>query len=147
MSLSKDIYKAYTDSMGGENKLDNSAKKSLEELSEKLSTAFINFLTNQEFRIVEQEVPINIDTIRTTSDILANFTEDAKFGGTQADNFEKVVKIPKLNLKSTSGQGGSLDARGTLKYKQSNYKSANVPNAQSKKSTVKLFKGEIIDGK
>ena len=147
MSLSKDIYKAYSDSMGCENNLDDIAKNSLKELSENLSSAFVKFLVNQEFRIVQQELPIKIDSIRTTNDIQANISEEAQIGGTSFDRLEGMVRIPKLNLKSTSGQGGSLEAKGTIKHKQSNYKSANVPNAESRKTTVKLFKGEVIGEK
>ena len=143
MSLEKEIFKAYADSMGGESKMDDLSKKSLKELSSNLSQAFINFIVKQEFRIVQHEIPISMDSIKTTSELFADLTEEATIGGEPMDKTSKVVKIPPLNLKSSYGQGGSLDAKGSLKHKQSNYKSSNLPDTQSKKSIVKLFKGEV----
>ena len=69
MSLEKDIFKAYAYSMGGEKKLDDLSKKSLKKLSVGLGEALINFLVKQNFRIVEHEIPVSIDTIKTTSDL------------------------------------------------------------------------------
>ena len=143
MSLDKEIYDAYVASMGGESQMDELAKKSMKDLSVKLSNAFINFLTKQEFRIVEQELPIKIDSIKTTNSIIGSLTEEATVEGVPVDKLENVVVIPNLDLKSSSGQGGSLEAKGSVKHKQSNYKSANVPSPEAKKSVVKLFKGEI----
>tara|TARA_B100000214_G_scaffold207866_1_gene150718 strand:+ start:205 stop:642 length:438 start_codon:yes stop_codon:yes gene_type:complete len=143
MSLEKDIYKAYTDSMGGESKLDDLSKKSLKTLSSNLSKAFINFLTKQEFRIVQHEIDVSIDTIKTTSELFGDLTEDVTIEEQPLDNYNKVVKIPALDLKSSYGQGGSLKAEGSLNHKQSNYKSSTLPDPQSKKSVVKLFKGEV----
>ena len=103
MSLEKDIYKAYTDSMGGESKLDDLSKKSLKTLSSNLSKAFINFLTKQEFRIVQHEIDVSIDTIKTTSELFGDLTEDVTIEEQPLDNYNKVVKIPALDLKSSYG--------------------------------------------
>ena len=143
MSLEKDIFKAYANSMGGEGKLDDLSKNSLKKLSKDLSKAFVDFLVKQEFRIVQHELPVSIDNIKTTSEIQADLTEEATVDGVPVDKLKGVVVIPKLDLSNSSGQGGSLQANGSLKHKQSNYKSANVPDPNSKKSVVKLFKGEI----
>ena len=150
MSLEKDIFKAYADSMGGENKLDDLSKKSLKELSVGLSEAFINFLVKQNFRIVEHEIPVSIDTIKTTTELYADITEEATYVNADGQSvplnkLNKSVKIPKLDLSSENGQGGSLQALGSLKHKQSNYKSSKLPTANSKKSVVKLFEGEVVD--
>ena len=69
MSLAKQIFKAYAESMGGESKLDDLSKKSLSDLSDNLSKVFIDFLTKQEFRIVQQELPIKVESLKTTNDI------------------------------------------------------------------------------
>ena len=152
MSLDKEIYNAYVKSMGGADKLDDAGKKSLKDLSLNLSTAFIDWVSSQTFRIVEMNAPIKIESIKTSNELEANLSENVKYYKmnmtgeeelSSLNNLNKAVKIPKLDLKSAFGQGGTLDVVGNVKFKQTNYKTASRPNSESSKTVVKLFKGEI----
>jgi hypothetical protein len=153
VSLEKEIFNAYVESMGGADKMDDLAKKSLQTLSSKLSNAFIDWITNQTFRVVEMEAPIKIESIRTSNEIEADISEDVTYTKTNLEtgqdetltlsNTSKAIKIPKLDLKSAFGQGGTLDVIGNVKFKQTNYKTSSRPNTETSKNVVKLFKGEV----
>ena len=153
MSLDKEIYNAYVKSMGGADKLDDTGKKSLKDLSENLSKAFIDWITNQDFRIVEMEAPVKIESIKTSNEIEANISDNVKYFKHDVDsgedqmksltNLNNGVKIPKLNLKTAFGQGGALEVVGNVKFKQTNYKTSSRPNSTTSKNVVKLFKGEV----
>ena len=147
MGLKKDIYNAFVKSMG-DVELTSEQKNGLKKQSELMGEAFIKFLTNQEFRIVNMESDLKVKSISTTKDIDANIKEEVTY--VNKDGVDSILKgsiggvrLPKLNLKSGFGQGGSLSVDGSAIIKQPNWKVDNTSKGNSNKTVVKLFKGEV----
>ena len=147
MGLKKDIYNAFAESMGDVT-LTSEQKNGLKKQSELMGDAFIKFLTNQEFRIVDMQSDIKVKSITTTKDIDASIKENVTY--VNKDGVDSILKgttsgvrLPKLNLKSGFGQGGSLSVDGSAVIKQSNWKVDNTSKGNSNKTVVKLFNGEV----
>ena len=102
MGLKKDIYSAFADSMGEE--LTSEQRKAIKNQSDALGDAIINFLLEQEFRIVEMVSDINIKSITTTQDLVGDITTNVKYvnpsgAPTSLTGITGGVKLPALKLK------------------------------------------------
>ena len=147
MGFKADIYDAFVKAMGDVT-LSDEQKKGLQQQSDLLGEAFINFLTEQEFRIVNMESELKIKSITTTKEIDGSIKDSVTYinkdgEDTNLRGMSGGVKIPKLNLKSSFGQGGSLNVKGDSVIRQPNWKVDNTSKGKSRKTVVKLFKGEV----
>ena len=139
MGLKDDLYNAFARNMSdAESKkieLTKFQKKKVEELSENLKEAFINFLVKQTFTIKEMKAILEVESIKTTTTLQADVensvsvnpgisvstsgTAASQVGSTITPGYvnkmtgRKGVTIPKLDLgKDTGTQGGRLYSIG-----------------------------------
>ena len=149
MSLKSDIFNAYVESMGVDS-MDKESSDGLMKLSENLSNAIKKFLVRQEFRVVRLDTDLDVESISTTGNIRGDLVLSPEkilgaLNNKESTTFKESVTLPKLNLKSGFGDGGSLIVKGGAVIKQQNYKNSNKSSGKSKKTVVKLFEGEIKD--
>ena len=148
-----------------------SQEKVIEKKANTLSEGIKDFLMKQEFRITEMEVPLDVEHIKTSSDIGGNVKPNTLLGpyGPVIDLLKKLVAlIPGAsdligNLESklmvaasavSSGgstipalflkdgkDGGDLDVKGVSVMSEKG--SGGSPSELSRKTAIKLFKDDI----
>ena len=85
---------------------------------------------------------VNIKSITTTQDLGLKVLNPLIVPPSLA-GITGMVKLPALKLKSSFGDGGSLEVKGQSNIKQNNWKADDASKGISKKSIVKLFKNEV----
>ena len=164
MGLKKDIYDAFAGSMGDDLTVDQ--RKAIKDQSDALGDAIINFLLSQEFRVIQLESDVDIESISTTSPLDATVKTETVLGqyapilkavklvptvGSQIASLiesNPVVKevgkdgvsLPALNLNKNYGQGGALTVKGTSNI---NERKTNQAVGKAAKTKVVLLKGEV----
>ena len=158
MGLTKDLEAAFLKSMG-----DPEDKGNVPGLAEDLSKAIIDFLQKQEFNITKMKAIVQLEKLSTSGDLSANVKSTVQTiipastiglpapptAGSPPNPVPiplnvstmtgaKGVIIPKLRLKSKSGQGGNMDAVGYAYIGAKNPVSPSESNET--KTTVKLVK-------
>ena len=125
MSLKSEIEEALVNALSVEP--DN--KGNLPQLAEDLTKAIVKFIQQQTFTITEMESILRVEEIKTTGTLEADVLNKVKTRGegrgtgnqgmpvttqvrSEVSNGRKGVKIPKLDLRLSNGQGGSLTAIG-----------------------------------
>ena len=160
MSLRNDIEEAFVKALG----VDPENKGNIPELADDLTKAIVNFLQNQTFTITELESILRVEEIKTTGMLKADVKSDVEvktenIGGQPAGGDPSAmmnntgkgtgnvtrrsgkdgVQIPKLDLKLSNGQGGSLTAVGHS-YIGSNPVDSRERNNEHGDNKVKLLK-------
>ena len=121
MGLKTDIENAFVEALG----VDVDDKGNYPELAQNLTDAIIKFIQAQKFTITQMKSILEVESITTTGDIPADIKSNVKVnrgilttngGPTTSDgiisNKSEGVRIPKLNLKQSRGQGSSMTAVG-----------------------------------
>jgi len=121
MGLKTDIENAFIESLG----VNVEDKGNYPELAQKLTDAIIDFLQVQKFTITQMKSILEVESITTTGDLSADIKSSVKVnkgilttsgGPTTSDgvisNKSNGIKIPKLKLKKSKGQGSSMTAIG-----------------------------------
>tara|TARA_Y100000593_G_scaffold94470_1_gene193729 strand:+ start:132 stop:623 length:492 start_codon:yes stop_codon:yes gene_type:complete len=143
MGLTDNIYNAFIKSMSedmGDEEFSQQQKDNVRQLSEDLKEAFVDFLVNQTFTIKKMKAILEVESIKTTTDLKANVENTVGVGSgisvttpsgpgatTSVGYIDKNlgrngVTIPKLDLGGT--QGGLLDSLGHA------YIGDDAPNAE-----------------
>ena len=133
MGLKSDINDAFLKFIDKDDVFDDNQKKSIKNLSEDLSKAIIDFIVAQEFTITQMKALLEVEEMKTattlTADIMANRLKTTVAqgipvmtsgggGSTQAPGTGKslqspnAVRIPKINFRKFSGQGGAMSSKG-----------------------------------
>ena len=157
-SLKQDIEAAFIKGLA----VDPENRGNIPELATDLTDAVVNFLQNQTFTITNMESILQVEELKTTGTLSADVLPDVKVktenisgpvgsgGGMlpgQASGFGNVlrkdgkegVKIPKLNLKTSGGQGGAMTAIGHA-YIGRNPVDSREKNDEHGDNKVKLLK-------
>ena len=121
MGLKTDIENAFVEALG----VDVDDKGNYPELAQNLTDAIIKFIQAQKFTITDMTAVLEVESITTTGDLSADIKSSVKVnrgiltangGPTTSDgiisNKSRGVKIPKLNLLKSKGQGNSMEAVG-----------------------------------
>ena len=131
MSLRTDIEDAFVKSLG----VDPNNPGNIPELADDLTTAIVDFLQKQTFTITNMESILQVEEIKTTGILKADVLPEVKVktegitgtpsggggivpgtgkgeGKVERRSGKEGVKIPKLDLRLSNGQGGSLTAIG-----------------------------------
>ena len=121
MGLKTDIENAFVESLG----FDVEDKGNYQELAQKINDAIITFIQAQKFTITQMKSILEVESITTTGDLSGDIKYNVKVGkGIQTtsggptisdgiiSNKSEGVKITKLNLKQSRGQGNSMTAVG-----------------------------------
>ena len=158
MSLRQKIEDAFVEALG----VDPENKGNIPKLADNLTEAIVDFLQKQTFTITELESILRVEEITTTGTLPADVLSDVKVktegitgtpsggggivpGTGKGDGFvdrkagKKGVKIPKLDLKLSGGQGGSMTAIGHS-YIGTNPVDSRERNNQHGDNKVKLLK-------
>lgn len=158
MSLKQKIEDAFVKSLG----VNPENKGNIVELSVDLTEAIVEFIQKQTFTITELESVLRVEEIKTTGTLPADVLPDVKVktenitgtpsggggivpgtgkgtGNIERRSGKKGVKIPKLDLKLSNGQGGSLTAIGHS-YIGANPVDSRERNNQHGDNKVKLLK-------
>ena len=164
MGLKKDIENAFLKSMMYDQIEDKEARKTMKKNAESLGTdigkAVVDFLQKQEFTITKMKAIVKLDELSTTGPLNANIrpsvqsTIPAGIFATTAlipnppipvpvmgVTAKNGVDIPKLKLKTTGGQGGSMNAVGYAYVGRKNPVSPNESNED--KTVVQLL--DVVD--
>tara|TARA_Y100000996_G_scaffold375289_1_gene325986 strand:- start:757 stop:1251 length:495 start_codon:yes stop_codon:yes gene_type:complete len=159
VSLKKDIENAFLDSLG---KKPEDDKGNIPKLAENLTEAIVSFLQKQTFTITELESILRVEEIKTTGTLPADVLDKVEvktegitgtpsggggivpgtgegIGSVQRRSGKEGVKIPKLDLKLSGGQGGSMTAIGHS-YIGTNPVDSRERNNQHGDNKVKLLK-------
>ena len=82
MGLTEDIRQDFLNQITtpGGDPPDSAAQQKIQELSEGLSTAIVDWIQAQTFEVTEFKAPITIDTIQTTGDIPSNIPVETQMG-------------------------------------------------------------------
>ncbi len=112
MGLKSDIKDALLKATGAD-KVDNANITSVDNLAKDLSTAIIEFLKKQTWTITELTSVLEVERLETstnlTADILPSVTYITPAGAPAPLTTRlKGVRIPKLKLSNSGGQGGQL---------------------------------------
>ena len=157
MSLRKRIEDAFVEALG----VDPENKGNIPKLADNLTEAIVEFLQKQTFTITELESILRVEEIKTTgtlpADVLSKVQVKTKgitgspnaYGaitvgtGEGTGNVDRRagkdgVKIPKLDLKMSGGQGGSMTAVGHS-YIGNNPVDSRERNNQHGDNKVKLL--------
>lgn len=170
MGLKDDLKKVFIDNMTdgpiGKLTMTDHQKQKVDELASGLSKSIIDFMTSQEFRIIQLESDVDIETISTTAPLDATVKTETVMGqyspilkavklvpgvGSQIANLiesnpivkevgKDGVSLPALDLNKNFGQGGSLQVVGTANI---NEKKTNQAVGKAQKTKVVLLKGEV----
>tara|TARA_Y100001963_G_scaffold152617_1_gene237810 strand:- start:3128 stop:3625 length:498 start_codon:yes stop_codon:yes gene_type:complete len=160
MSLRKDIEEAYIKALG----VDPENKGNIPELAEDLTNAIVDFLQKQTFTITKMESVLQVEEIKTTGTLKADVLDKVKVkvedikgqpsggdpsamlngtgegsGNVVRRDGKEGVKIPKLDLRLSGGQGGALTAIGKA-YIGSNPVDSREKNDEHGDNRVKLLK-------
>ena len=158
MSLRKKIEDAFVEALG----VDPENKGNIPKLADDLTKAIVEFLQKQTFTITELESILRVEEIKTTGTLPADVLNKVEvktegisgspsggggiIPGTGKGTGKVVrrsgkdgVKIPKLDLKLSGGQGGSMTAVGHS-YIGSNPVDSRERNNQHGDNKVKLLK-------
>ena len=121
MGLKTDIENAFVESLG----VDVDDKGNYPELSQKLTDAIIKFIQAQKFTITDMTAILEVESITTTGDLSADIKPNVTYnkqswpGGSPSPIIKTPlsgknggIKIPKLNLLKSKGQGNSMEAVG-----------------------------------
>ena len=121
MGLKTDIENAFVEALG----VDVDDKGNYPELAQNLTDAIIKFIQAQKFTITDMTAVLEVESITTTGDLSADIKPDVTYnktswpGGSPSptlklplSNTREGVKIPKLNLLKSKGQGNSMEAVG-----------------------------------
>lgn len=159
MSLKSNIEDAFIKALG----TDPDDRGNIPKLAEELTEAIVDFLQEQTFTITELESILRVEEIKTTGTLSADVLTDVEvktdkikspsptsYGGVmngQGQGTGNVtrrsgkegVKIPKLDLRLSSGQGGSMTAIGHA-YVGNNPVDSRERNNQHGDNKVKLLK-------
>ena len=158
MSLRSDIEDAFVKSLG----VEPENKGNIEELADNLTNAIVNFLQEQTFTITELKSILEVEEIKTTGTLKADVLSDVEVkteditgtpsggggivpgtgkgtGNVTRKSGKDGVRIPKLDLKLSNGQGGSLTAVGHA-YVGSNPVDSRERNDSHGDNKVKLIK-------
>ena len=121
MGLKTDIENAFIETLG----IDVDDKGNYPELAQKLTDAIVNFLQSQKFTITDMTAILEVESITKTGDLSADIKNNVTYketkwpGGSPTPtsklslaNIKEGVKIPKLNLQKSKGQGNSMTAVG-----------------------------------
>ena len=131
MGLKSDINDAFLKFIDKEEVFDDNQKKSIKNLSEDLSKAIVDFLVSQEFTITQMKALLEVEEIKTattlTADVMANRLTTTVNGMTplapsgvgplqngmgRSQQSPNAVRIPKINFRKFSGQGGAMSSKG-----------------------------------
>ena len=172
MGLTDDIYNAFIRSMineEDESNLTDFQKDKIEELSENLKEAFINFLVKQTFTIKEMKALVEVETITTSTTLTADVedsvsikpgvpvattgTPSAQSGTTTQPGYinkltgREGVTIPKLDLgKDEKGtQGGNLESIGHAYIGTGPADRRGEPNSSYLENKVKINREDIVE--
>ena len=126
-TLKGDIYKAFEKSMGGS--LKSPQSENVDELSKDLAKAFIDFITNQEFRVLKMESNLNLDSVVVGAPVVGT------------PNGGGPVVIPT----ATVIKGLTTIGTGKVSTPNTNLTTAS-PSTPAGKSMVKLLKDEVKKG-
>jgi hypothetical protein len=153
MSLKRDIEEAYMKAL----EVDRENKGNIPQLAEDLTDAIVKFLQKQTFTITNMESVLRVEEIKTTGTLKADVLDDVEvkteniksrtpttYGGVMNGNVTRKsgkegVKIPKLDLKLSNGQGGALTAVGHS-YIGNNPVDSRERNNEHGDNKVKLLK-------
>ena len=121
MGLKTDIENAFVEALG----VDVDDKGNYPELAQNLTDAIIKFIQAQKFTITDMTAVLEVESITTTGDLSAEIQNNVTYketkwpGGSPTPtsklslaNIKEGVKIPKLNLQKSKGQGNSMTAVG-----------------------------------
>ena len=121
MGLKTDIENAFVKTLG----IDVDDKGNYPELAQNLTDAIVKFIQAQKFTITDMTAVLEVESITTTGDLSADIKNNVTYketkwpGGSPTptsklslDNIKEGVKIPKLNLQKSKGQGNSMTAIG-----------------------------------
>jgi len=121
MGLKTDIENAFVESLG----VDVDDRGNYPELSQKLTDAIIKFIQAQKFTITDMTAVLEVESITTTGDLSADIKNNVTYNKqdwpsgaptpimkTPLSGKKGGIKIPKLKMEKTGGQGGSLSATG-----------------------------------
>ena len=159
MGLKADIKSAFLKSMG--NPVDDNGQPvegNVDQLSEDLTNAIIDFLTKQTFTITEMKAILEVEELKTlgsyTADIMPTVMVSAGIptagspvaqstvapgllmGGT------KGVLIPKVNFGKLGGQGGAMQSKGHAYIGRNPIDGAETNEDKTK---VKLLDENIVE--
>ena len=133
MGLKSDINDAFLKFIDKDDIFDDNQKKSIKNLSADLSKAIVDFIVSQEFTITEMKALLEVEEIKTattlTADVMANRLTTTVAAGiptagspsaqaTTAPGTGRslqspnAVRIPKINFRKFSGQGGAMSSKG-----------------------------------
>jgi hypothetical protein len=170
MGLKSDIKEVFLNNMTsgptGRLKINPHQEKKVEELATGISDAIVKFMLSQEFRIIQLESDVDIESISTTAPLDATVKTETVMGqyapilkavklvpgvGSQIASLiesnpivkevgKDGVSLPSLNLNKNYGQGGSLIVKGTSNI---NERKTNQAIGKSAKTKVVLLKGEV----
>ena len=121
MGLKTDIENAFVEALG----VDVDDTGNYPELAQNLTDAIIKFIQAQKFTITDMTAVLEVESITTTGDLLADIKPNVTYKETKwpggnplptlklpLSNTREGVKIPKLNLLKSKGQGNSMEAVG-----------------------------------
>ena len=121
MGLKTDIENAFVEALG----VDVDDKGNYPELAQNLTDAIIKFIQAQKFTITDMKAILEVEEMTTTGDLTADIKSEVTYqkqnwpGGNPSpilkiplSNNKGGVKIPKLNLKKSKGQGNSMRSVG-----------------------------------
>lgn len=121
MGLKTDIENAFVEALG----VDVDDKGNYPELAQNLTDAIIKFIQAQKFTITQMKSILEVESITTTGYLSADIKSNVKVdrgiqttsgGPTISDgvisNKSNGIRIPKLKLKKSKGQGSSMTAIG-----------------------------------
>ena len=158
MSLRTKIEDAFVEALG----VDPENKGNIPKLADDLTEAIVEFLQKQTFTVTELESVLRVEEIKTTGTLPADVLDKVQVktkaitgspsggGGILPGTGEGTgnvdrragkdgVKIPKLDLKLSGGQGGSMTATGHS-YIGTNPVDSRERNNQHGDNKVKLLK-------
>ena len=168
MSLKKDIENAFLKTIGYDEIEDLDSKKNMKKKAETfgsdISKSIVDFLQKQEFTITKMKAIVKLDELTTTGGLNADIRTTVQstiqpgtvsIGAGLATvptpgpipvplnpaTVRKGVDIPKLKLKSSGGQGGSMNAVGYAYVGRNNPVSPNESNED--KTIVQLI--DVVD--
>ena len=73
------IYDAFEKTLGAGSKLSSAQQKSINQLSEDLTNAIVNFLVSQEFRITKLKSELDVESIKTSGKIPATVKTETTY--------------------------------------------------------------------
>ena len=163
MGLSKDIENVFLDVMGYDNIDDDVTKDAMKLNAQKMgngiSKSIVNWIKKQEFNITKMKAILQLEELSTTGPMFADVQQSLMAEIPLSSVFvapagipnpipwpvmmnslttKKAVKIPKLRLSKTAGQGGSMVTKGYAYIGPNN--PINPAESNENKTTVKLVR-------